>query len=53
MPIEAVYHAHEARHSLLNMPAGGLETSVARNQIVFNMNELAGNVWMTDLSSRK
>jgi Tol biopolymer transport system component/DNA-binding winged helix-turn-helix (wHTH) protein len=48
-----IYHAHEARRSLLSVQVGALDMSVARDKIVFNMNERAGNVWMTDLSDRK
>jgi Tol biopolymer transport system component/DNA-binding winged helix-turn-helix (wHTH) protein len=48
-----VFHAHEARRSLLNVAVGPLEMSVARDKIVFNMSERTGNVWMMKLSDRK
>jgi eukaryotic-like serine/threonine-protein kinase len=45
----AVHHLHEARRSMANVGYGPLEISVARNKIVFNMAELTGNLWMTQL----
>jgi Tol biopolymer transport system component/DNA-binding winged helix-turn-helix (wHTH) protein len=42
----AVFHAHEARRSMLNVPMGALEISVARDRLVFNMQERTGNIWM-------
>ena len=48
-----VFHAHEARRSMLNVQMGALEISVARDRIVFNMQERAGNIWMTTLGDRK
>jgi Tol biopolymer transport system component/DNA-binding winged helix-turn-helix (wHTH) protein len=47
-----VFHAHEARRSLMSVNIGALEMSVARNKIVFNMNELKGNLWMMKLNDR-
>jgi Tol biopolymer transport system component len=44
-----IFHAHEAQRSLLNVQVGSLEMSVARDKIVFNMNERVGNVWMTNV----
>lgn len=41
-----IFHAHEARRSLLNIQAGNLQMSVARDKIVFNMSEQSGNIWM-------
>ncbi len=41
-----VFHAHEARRSLLNIQAGVVEMSVAQDKIVFNMSEQSGNIWM-------
>jgi len=41
-----VFHAHEARRSLLNVQNGALDMSVARDKIVFNMSETTGNVWV-------
>jgi len=42
-----VYHLHQARRSLGH--GGYYEISVARDKIVFNLGELAGNVWMAKL----
>jgi hypothetical protein len=47
-----MFHAHEARRSLLNVQIGALDMSVARNKIVFNMSELTGNIWMMNLSEQ-
>jgi Tol biopolymer transport system component/DNA-binding winged helix-turn-helix (wHTH) protein len=48
-----VFHAHEARRSMLNVQIGALDISVARDKIIFNMQERAGNIWMTTLGDRK
>jgi Tol biopolymer transport system component len=40
-----VHHFHMSRRSLANVGLGPLETSVARNAIVFNMGEVTGNIW--------
>ncbi len=48
-----IFHAHEAQRSLLNVQVGALEMSVARDKIVFNMNERTGNVWMTNVDDRR
>lgn len=37
-----IFHAHEARRSLLNVQVGALEMAVARDNIVFNMSERTG-----------
>ena len=47
-----LYHSHSARRSLQNTGVLPLEISVARDKIVFNMAELTGNIWMTDLKER-
>jgi eukaryotic-like serine/threonine-protein kinase len=47
-----IFHAHDARRSLLNVQVGSLELSVARDKIVFNMSERTGNVWMMSLGDR-
>ena len=48
-----VFHAHEARRSLLDIQAGNLEISVARDKIVVNMNERSGNVWMMTVAGQQ
>jgi Tol biopolymer transport system component len=45
----AIYHLHDARRSMANVGYGPLEISVARDKIVFNMAELTGNLWMTQI----
>jgi len=44
-PAFNVHHFHTSRRSLANVGLGPLETSVARNAIVFNLGEVTGNVW--------
>jgi hypothetical protein len=44
-----IHHFHQARWSLNNTGYYNLELSVARDQIVFSMVELTGNIWMTKL----
>jgi eukaryotic-like serine/threonine-protein kinase len=41
-----IFHAHEARRSIMNVGWGNLRMSVARDKIVFNMSERTGNVWI-------
>jgi len=48
-----IFHAHEARRSLLNVQIGALDMSVARDKILFNMTELTGNLWTVKLSDLK
>src|SRR5262249_17481492 len=48
-PAIPIYHAHEARRSMMNVGSGPLEISVARDKIVFNMSEQTGNIWMLQL----
>ena len=45
---KAVYHLHGARRSISSVPASLLETSVARDKIVFPMSERTGNIWMAE-----
>jgi serine/threonine protein kinase len=40
-----VQHFHTSRRSLANVGLGPLETSVARNAIVFNLGDVTGNIW--------
>ena len=49
----AIFHAHEARRSLLNIGKGDLGISIARDRIVFNINERSGNIWMAKLQPEK
>ena len=46
-PAFPVFHAHDARRSLLSVQVGALELSLSRDKIIFNMNERSGNIWMT------
>ncbi len=46
-----IHHFHSARRSLANQGLGLLEISVARDKIVFSLDELAGNIWMTELEN--
>jgi Tol biopolymer transport system component len=43
-----VYHSHDPRRSLRNVGLNLLCMSVSRNQIVFPMGELTGNIWITE-----
>ena len=51
----AVYHFHSARRSLTNVGFGtGLVgLSIAKDKIVFAQGEVTGNIWMTELPSRR
>ncbi|HYI95440.1 MAG TPA: hypothetical protein VEX68_18005, partial [Bryobacteraceae bacterium] len=40
-----VHHFHTSRRSLANVWLGPLETSVARDALVFNLGEVTGNIW--------
>jgi hypothetical protein len=44
-PPFAVYHFHTARLSMMNVGYGKLEISVVKDAIIFNLGELAGNIW--------
>jgi hypothetical protein len=39
---------HGVRRSILSVPPGYREIAVARDQIVFPMNERNGNIWMVE-----
>ncbi|MCP5112313.1 MAG: hypothetical protein GY953_15925, partial [bacterium] len=44
-----VYHAHGARHPLGNrLELGHIGLSVARDKLVFAMDEVRGNIWMME-----
>lgn len=51
-PVVPVFHGHDSRHSLADVGPGDLSISVARDKLVFNMSERAGNLWLTTISSR-
>jgi Tol biopolymer transport system component/DNA-binding winged helix-turn-helix (wHTH) protein len=48
-----IFHAHQARRSLLNVAVGALDMSVASDKIVFNMSERTGNIWMATVSDQE
>ncbi len=48
-----VFHAHDSRRSLSNISRGDLSISVARDRIVFNMSEQAGNLWLVNVDRRR
>jgi Tol biopolymer transport system component len=45
-PAMAVFHAHQRKRSLADIGPGDLSISVARDKIVSNMSERAGNLWL-------
>src|SRR5215831_14807515 len=49
----AVFHAHDRTRSLSDVGPGDLSISVARDKIVFNMNERAGNLWLINVDGRR
>lgn len=49
----AVFHAHQTQRSLSNVGPGDLQISVARDKIVFNMNERRGNLWLMNVGGRR
>jgi eukaryotic-like serine/threonine-protein kinase len=46
----AITHFHGSRLSVANVGFSVLGISVARDKIAFNLGELTGNIWMTNLS---
>ena len=52
-PAFAIHHLHSARLSMLNMSLPDLDISVAHDKIVFNLGELTGNIWMTELGENQ
>ena len=48
-----VLHAHESRLSMARVGPGDLSISVARDKIVFNMNEQKGNLWLKGLETQR
>jgi Tol biopolymer transport system component len=47
-----VFPSHRARLSFMNVDVTGLEFSVAREKIVFNLGELTGNIWMAEFDGQ-
>ena len=43
----AVYHFHSARRSPAILPFGDTDLFVGRNQLLFSLSELTGNIWST------
>ena len=48
-----IFHSHGARLSIRNANVVSQGLSVARDKIVFNMGEITGNIWMTELSQNR
>ena len=48
-----VYHSHDPRRSIRNVWLDHLCMSVSRNQIVFPMGELTGNIWITEYREKE
>jgi len=44
-----LYHIHQVRRSILNVGYGRMDIAVAPDKIVFNLGEITGNIWMTQL----
>jgi len=47
-----VYHSHDPRRSLRNVNLGIISICASRQQIVFPMGELTGNIWITDYKNQ-
>jgi len=53
-PARDVYHFHSARRSLFNVPNSGyVGLSLIRDQLVFSMGEITGNIWMAEFGSEQ
>ena len=52
-PPEAFCHFHSARRSPMNVPLELLEMSVARDQVIINLGEETGNLWLAELQERR
>jgi WD40-like Beta Propeller Repeat len=48
-----LYHIHQVRRSMLNVGIGLMDIAVAPDKIVFNMGEITGNIWMTNLEDKQ
>jgi Tol biopolymer transport system component len=44
----AVYHWHQRRRSLTNVPLASFQTAVGPHMIAFNQAELTGNIWLLE-----
>jgi len=47
-PAFEVYPLHNARRSMMSVPVQSLEISVARDKMVFPLNERTGNIWLAE-----
>lgn len=48
-----VFHSHSARLGFHNADESSVGFSIARDKIVFNLGEITGNIWITELHNRK
>jgi len=48
-----VFHSHSAGLGFHNADVVSQQVSVARDKIVFNLGEITGNIWMTELQNQK
>jgi Tol biopolymer transport system component len=48
----AIHHAHSARLSIAGVGHNRRGLAAARDKVVFNMSEIAGNIWMAELQDR-
>jgi len=51
--VQAVYHFHQTRRSMVNVPMYYRELAVAREKMVFELGELVGNVWGLTVGSER
>jgi Tol biopolymer transport system component len=51
--LEAVYHFHQARRSMINVPMYYRELSVAREKMVFELGDLVGNIWALKVDGQR
>jgi Tol biopolymer transport system component len=52
-PLTPLYHFHSAQRSILNIPAiAYFNLSVGRDQLLFNLGEVTGNIWLADPAQR-
>jgi Tol biopolymer transport system component len=47
-----VYHLHSARRTPMTVRQGQVSISLARDKIVFTMEERTGNIWLAELEAR-
>ena len=53
-PARDVYHFHSARRSWSNLSnLGAIGMSLTRDQLVFTMGEITGNIWMAEFGSQQ